>query len=279
MEDIWRQHAEEMKVLEGNVLTVCSQQCTAEFQPSANQSWQSWANNELRQAATYPSPYANVHKGQLCKMGGTIGNFNEDTWKVPSEEEREEDLKKLREYEKTLLAHLKQSQHHSKVLEFMGSHGLRQLGEPRIGEFANRQKPEQVHNEINAWQQIFKLIYKEALQRNVIDLFLEILSSPVDTTNNNRVRLSPALLTTPHEEGVGERVRQVDVVNREAKAIVEHVQEAAASSEVLGRLAGCGLSFVARKVREHYNDKDHKSNNLTVRLIGEQAMALAKYSY
>ena len=228
MEDIWRQHAEEMKVLEGNVLTVCSQQCTAEFQPSANQSWQSWANNELRQAATYPSPYANVHKGQLCKMGGTIGNFNECTWRVPSEEEREEDLKKLREYEKTLLAHLKQSQHHSKVLEFMASHGIRQLGEPRIGEFANRQRPEQVHNEINAWQQIFKLVYKEALQRNVIDLFLEILSSPVDTTNNNRVRLSPTLLTTPHEEGVGERVRQVDVVNREAKAIVEHVQEAAA---------------------------------------------------
>ena len=32
-------------------------------------SWQSWACNELDQAATYPSPYANVHKGNL----GTIG--------------------------------------------------------------------------------------------------------------------------------------------------------------------------------------------------------------
>lgn len=62
MEDIWKQHTEEMRVLEGNILTVRGQQCTLEFQPSADhQSWQSWANNELNQAATYPSPYANVH--------------------------------------------------------------------------------------------------------------------------------------------------------------------------------------------------------------------------
>ena len=76
MEDLWRQQTDEMKVLEGKVLTVCGQQCTTEFQPSADQSWQSWANNELNQGATYPSPYANVHKGELCQMGGTIGNSN-----------------------------------------------------------------------------------------------------------------------------------------------------------------------------------------------------------
>jgi len=211
-------------------------------------------------------------------MGSTIGNFNECTRKVASEEKQEEHLKKFREFEKTLPAHLKQSQHRSKVLELMTSHGLQQLGEPRIGEFVNRQRPEPVHTEFNAWQQILNLIYKEALQRNVIDLFLEMLSSPVDPTNNNQGQLSPTLFTTPHEEGVGERVRQVAVVNRQAKAFVEHVQEATASSEVLGRKAGCGLSFLARKIREHYNDKDHKSTNRTVRLIGEQAIALAKYS-
>jgi len=161
----------------------------------------------------------------------------------------------------------------------MASYGLPQLGEPRIGEFVNRQRPEPVHNEINAWQQILNLIYKEALQRNVIDLFLEMLSSLEDTINNNRVQLFPTLLTTPHDQGVRERVRQVDVVNKQAKAFFEHVQEAAASSEGLGRKAGCGLSFVARKIRQHYKDKDHKSNNLTFRLTGEQAIALAKYSH
>ena len=28
MEDIWKQNTEEMRVLEGNILTVCGQQCT-----------------------------------------------------------------------------------------------------------------------------------------------------------------------------------------------------------------------------------------------------------
>ena len=63
MEDLWKQHTEEMLVLEGNILRVCGHQCTLEFQPSADQSWQSWANGELNQAATCPSPYAFVHKG------------------------------------------------------------------------------------------------------------------------------------------------------------------------------------------------------------------------
>ena len=279
MEDIWRQHTEEMEVLEGNVLTVCGQQCTTEFQPSADQSWQSWANNELNQAAAYPSPYANVHKGELCKMGGSIGCSTGCTWQVPNEDKRQGDLKKVIEFEKTLPIHLNKSQHHSKVLEFMASNGLRQLGEPRIGEFANRQRPEPVHNEINAWQHILNLIYKEALQRNNIELFLEILSSPVDTANNGQVQLSPTLLTTPHEEGVGERVRQIDIVNTQAKAFDEHMQAATAGSGSSGKMPGCGLSFVASKIREHYNDKDHRANNLSTRLIGEQAIALAKYSY
>ena len=280
MEDIWRQHTEEMKVLEGNVLTVCGQQCTTEFQPSADQSWQSWANNELNQAATYPSPYANVHKGELCKMGGSIGCSTDCTWQVPNEDKREEDLKKVIEFEKTLPIHLKKVQHHSKVLESMASNGLRQLGEPRIGEFANRQRPEPVHNEINAWQHILNLIYKEALQRNNIELFLEILSSPVDTANNGQVQLSPTLLTTPHEEGVGERVRQIDIVNTQAKTFDEHMQAATAGSGSSGKKPGCGLSFVVvSKIREHYYDKDHRANNLSTRLIGEQAIALAKYSY
>ena len=63
MEDIWKQNTEEMRVLEGNILTGYSQQCTLEFQPSTDQSLQSWANNELNQAPTYPSQYAKVHKG------------------------------------------------------------------------------------------------------------------------------------------------------------------------------------------------------------------------
>ena len=57
-EDIWRQHTDEMLMLEGNLFNVCGKQ---EFQPSADQPWQSWAS-ELCQAGSYPLPYANVHK-------------------------------------------------------------------------------------------------------------------------------------------------------------------------------------------------------------------------
>lgn len=42
-------------------------------------------------------------------------------------------------------------------------------------------------------------------------------------------------------------------------------------------LPGCGLSFVAKSVKEHYDDSNHRSNNLATRLIGRQDIALARY--
>ncbi|CAH3197573.1 unnamed protein product [Porites evermanni] len=114
-----------------------SRQCTLEFQPSVDQSWQSWAENDLNHAATYRSPYANVHKGQLSKMGGTIGNDSNCTWQVHTQEKRQEDL--------------------------------------------------------------------------------EVLSSPVDTTEIANIKLSRPQLATPHQERIGESVRQVDIVNRQAE--------------------------------------------------------------
>ena len=62
LQSLWQQHTEEMMLLESSVFTVCGRKCTIEFQPSAYMRWQSWACNEVNQAATYPSPYANVHK-------------------------------------------------------------------------------------------------------------------------------------------------------------------------------------------------------------------------
>ena len=64
LEDLWKQHTDEMDMLEGNIITIAGRKCTIEFQPSADMCWQSWANNEINQAATYPSPYANVHSGK-----------------------------------------------------------------------------------------------------------------------------------------------------------------------------------------------------------------------
>ena len=82
LEDLWEKHSHEMAMLEGNIITIGGKQCTVEFQPSADMSWQSWANNELNQAATHPSPYANVTKCNMSTMGGSIGFAVTDTWKT-----------------------------------------------------------------------------------------------------------------------------------------------------------------------------------------------------
>ena len=68
LQSIWKQHTDEMEMLEGNVFIVSNKQCTVEFQPSADMCWQSWANSELNQAATYLSLYASVSEGNMCTM-------------------------------------------------------------------------------------------------------------------------------------------------------------------------------------------------------------------
>jgi hypothetical protein len=49
LELLWNQYTDEMQLLESNVFEICGKQCTVEFQPSADMSWQSWACNELKQ--------------------------------------------------------------------------------------------------------------------------------------------------------------------------------------------------------------------------------------
>ena len=47
--------------------------------------------------------------------------------------------------------------------------------------------------------------------------FLEVLSSPVETTETANIKLSRPHLATPHQEQIGERVRQVCIVNRQTE--------------------------------------------------------------
>ena len=42
---------------------------------------------------------------------------------------------------------------------------------------------------------------------------------------------------------------------------------------------GCGLSYLTTTVAEHYADETKRFNNLSVRLIGSQAIALARHGY
>ena len=72
MADLWEQHCEEMKIMEGNYCTINGKRCLFEFVPSADQAWQTWAANEVSQAAMYPSPYANVSTSTMSCVNGRI---------------------------------------------------------------------------------------------------------------------------------------------------------------------------------------------------------------
>ena len=132
LQSIWKQHTDEMEMLEGNVFVVSNKQCTVEFQPSADMSWQSWANNELNQAVTYPYafPYVNESKGNMCTMGASIGMGEEDFFKPYTLEVRNSHVKKVNEFMISLPSSLSGKDCHSRKLQFMAENGIRQLGNP-----------------------------------------------------------------------------------------------------------------------------------------------------
>ena len=217
MHDLWEQHTEEMKILEGNILTVCNKDCTVEFQPGADMSWQSWAANELNQAATYPSPYANVHKGNMYTMGGTIGFSDSDTWKPFTLEKRKSHVEKVRNFMSSLPSSLTEKNRHARKLQFMAENGIRQLGPPRIGQFADRLRPEPMHCEINAWQHYIDLLYLEAVMRKKFDPFVSVLAAPLgrgDEDDIDEVQLQKSLVKISSLESVGERARQQDLLQQ-----------------------------------------------------------------
>ena len=163
MSCIWKQHSDEMEMLEGNIFHVAVEKCMVQFQPSADQSWQSWANNETTQAATFPSPFANVNKGNMNIVNGSIGFESTDTWKPFTLKQRVEDVEKLQAFCKKLEPDLSEQTKHTKKLDFMAENGIRQCGLPRIGKFPDLQRPELVHCEINSWGHFMDVIYKETI--------------------------------------------------------------------------------------------------------------------
>ena len=216
--DMWALHTNEMLILENNTMNVNNNKVTIEFQPSADQAWQCWANNELTTSASYPSIFAKVHKSELSLVGQSF----EQKWAIPTMESRDVDMKKLNEFMQTINPDLAASTKHTKKLEFMAATGIRQLGEPRIGMYAERQRPEPFHLEVYNWEHTFNLLYIQCVQRNVVDKLIEVLKTSVSK-------------------------------------------------------GGCGLKSVAVNIEEHYKNEAKRCNKLANRLIGAQAISLAKY--
>ena len=60
----------------------------------------------------------------------------------------------------------------------MAENGLRQLGEPRIGEFADWIRPDSLHLEINNSTHCLNILYFEAVRRGCFAQFIKMLKSP-----------------------------------------------------------------------------------------------------
>ena len=96
-----------------------------------------------------------------------------------------------------------------------------------------RSRPvEPVHNEINAWQHLLNVMYQEALRRGLIETFLEILSLPLQTSDNNQVRQSVSSTLPHHAEGAGDRAKQSELLQEKHKVFQEAIGRARTSHSV-----------------------------------------------
>ena len=164
-------------------------------------------------------------------MGGTIGYDPNDTSKPYTNSDRKKHAK--------MKDNVSEKTQHDKKLQFMADNGIRQLGPPRIGVFADKQRPEPLHCEINSWQQVLNIVYQESVQRKMFDQFIKVLGDPP----------SPSSAAEP---------------------VIERHKE---------QVFGCGLQFLVPSIKAHFDDEKKRFNKIPTRIIGEQAIAIARYGY
>ena len=98
---------------------------------------------------------------------------------------RSEELMKLKTFRES--SDMSDKSYHKNELNFMAENGIRQLGPPRIGDFADRIMPEPLHLEVNSWQHLLDVIYKEAVRRGRFQMFIAVLSNSPRITEENVV--------------------------------------------------------------------------------------------
>jgi len=190
---------------------------------------------------------------------------------------------KLDHFMASLPSAMSEKSRNTKKLQYMAENGIRQLGLPRIGQFADRLRPEPMHCEINAWQHYIDLLYLEAVHRSKFDTFVSVLGAPLgkgdEETVDDRQRQKTGVKISGIDS-VGERARQQEILQQSEENLRQHLEQTGIQHvrKVPGK-GGCGLGYLASRVREHYNDESTRHNKLSVRLIGNQAIGLARYSY
>ncbi|CAH1261724.1 Hypp2442 [Branchiostoma lanceolatum] len=108
-------------------------------------------------------------------VGGKIGV----TWHPWTMEQRDAHLLKQTEYMNSLPSCLSESERRKKRNEFMAANGMRQISTPWIGEYASTFCPDCLHTECNSWSQFLNTLYQEAVRRDRVKEFCEVLAAPV----------------------------------------------------------------------------------------------------
>ncbi|KAI8493299.1 hypothetical protein Bbelb_293030 [Branchiostoma belcheri] len=282
MEGLWQQHTQEMQLLEASTFTINGTSVTFEFVPSADQKWQCWANNETNNAASFPSPFADVSKQDMVVVGGEIGT----TWQPWTNETRTADAAKVEKFVGTLPRELSDGARKAKINKFLATNRLRQLGVPRIGKYAALQRPDPLHAEINCAAHYLNLLYHEALSRGTTCLsrFLSTLEAPVHDTEIARETCHEVEIQADNGdfhvgEGVGARARACVSVTNAAQSLVEalHFDDIVPSQGM--HVLGLGLKSLAKDLQDHYDNESTRHNKWSARLIGEHAIMIESFGY
>ncbi|KAI8503262.1 hypothetical protein Bbelb_190830 [Branchiostoma belcheri] len=282
MADLWRQHTQEMELLEGSTFTINESLVTFQFVPSADQKWQCWANNETTNAATFPSPFADVSKHNMVVVNGSVGT----TWKPWTAESRQNDASRVEEFLGSLPPAMSLTAKKAKLNAFLATNRLRQLGQPRIGKYSGLQRPDPLHAEINCAAHYLNLLYHEAVSRGTdcFHRFLAILQAPVHCSELAREQQSVAVESQGDSSevsiGVGARARASVSVTDADKAFMRALQDLNDDAPLQdAQCLGLGLKSLSRDLQDHFNNEATRHNRCPTRLIGEHAVMLESYGY
>lgn len=144
----------EMKQIEQKCFEVQGMQISFECKLiPADQKWIASMSGELNNAATYNSSFGNVSKDSLKKVGGTLGNDPDCTWKPWDYEQRVKDAEAVERFKQSKkIGDSGVKNERTKVTAFIASIHSRQEFKPFLDKYVDLVKPDPLHCTNNAWQ-------------------------------------------------------------------------------------------------------------------------------
>ena len=119
---------------------------------------------------------------------------------------------------------------------------------------------------------------------------LEILGAPVGKSkasdqSSEQAATDEALdstaVTTPCSQiGAGGRILGSEMAEKANERLAKHIESSCKKpTDTEVNKQGCGLAYLVPRIKEHYDNEKTRHNQLPTRLIGDQAISLARYGY